>query len=141
MKGALSPFGKRGPRAVRLPVAWALETMTGDPETNRQNANALVGLAKDYYYLEWGTEEEKQAVQERYNEIGQAIVDNIEKKITDDWDEAVKDGKEAEMITEWTTQGILEVASLFIGVGEIKAVATADKVAEYSANPAKVVEA
>jgi hypothetical protein len=46
---------------------------------------------------------------------------SIRDQMAADWRAAKAQGKEAEIIARWSTQGVLEVASFFVGAGEVKA--------------------
>jgi hypothetical protein len=45
----------------------------------------------------------------------------IKQGFVDEWAAARAQGRTAELATSWATQGLLEVASFFVGVGEVKA--------------------
>ncbi len=48
-------------------------------------------------------------------------------KIKEEWQAAKQQGKEAELVARWSTQGILELATFFVGVGEVKTVLNATR--------------
>jgi LysM repeat protein len=49
------------------------------------------------------------------------MVQSVRDQMAADWRAAKAQGKEAEIVARWSTQGVLEVASFFVGAGEIKA--------------------
>jgi hypothetical protein len=58
--------------------------------------------------------------------IGSALYESFKK----DWDNAKADGKKTELISKWTTEGVLNIAAFFVGAGEVRAAAGAAEAAE-----------
>jgi hypothetical protein len=116
--------------------------LTYDAETQIKAIELSAKFAKDQFVFQFGTLSQKHAVLQRYTQfavkIGGAIADDFKKE----WAQAQADGKEVETISKWTTQGILEIGSMFIGVGEIKTALkgaqVTDKVLDVSKTAAKV---
>ena len=58
----------------------------------------------------------------------------IAAKFEEEWDAAEAQGLKTELIARWSTQGVLEVASMFVGVGEVKAAITATRTGAKAAS-------
>ena len=51
----------------------------------------------------------------------------VKQRLVEDWNAAKAQGKEAELVARWSTQGVLEVATFFVGAGEVKAAVNATR--------------
>jgi hypothetical protein len=125
-------------------TTFATKLMGGDQETYKKVGEAAWGVtkfvAKNFYYEKLASAEEKQKYEQEINDKANAIYQNVKSAVVKAWDEAKAQGKEAELISKWSTRGILEVAALFVGAGEVKAAAKASEAAKLS-EAAKVLEA
>jgi hypothetical protein len=102
-------------------AVFAAKVFTGDPATQQKIGDAAIWFAKNAWIAYFGTQEQKQAQGQAAADWISGVFHAAKDKLTKDWEKAKKDGKENELIAEWATRGILEVASLFIGIGEVKA--------------------
>lgn len=111
-----------------------------DPETREQTYASAVSLAKDASVAVAGTPEEQADLAERVGSFGKGVSDSIGQQITDEWTEAAKEGKQAELVSRWATHGGLDIASFFVGVGEVKAALSGAKGAAEVGEVARIAK-
>lgn len=104
---------------------------TNDPETCEKAWQVTKKAAIESWIYTMGTPEEKMDQNKRMNDailtVGKAVYHSMKA----DWDAASgKEGKRTELLSKWTTEAVLTVASFFIGGSEIKAAAQAGKAGE-----------
>jgi hypothetical protein len=129
MKGAYS-FGKSMVVGLIDVAIVANKLRTGDPATTQKAWDITKKVAKEAYLSQFGTPQEKLDQNKRANEaiyaIGKSVADSMKK----DWAEAERKGTQAELISKWATEGVLNVASFFVGAGEVNAAAKAARTGE-----------
>ncbi len=76
--------------------------------------------------------------QEAVSKIEQ-VLSSARDKMKEEWQAAKAQGKEAELVARWSTQGILEVATFFVGVGEVKTALNATRLGGALASSAQRV--
>ncbi|MCM3874997.1 MAG: hypothetical protein NEA02_01115 [Thermoanaerobaculia bacterium] len=104
---------------------------TNDPETAEKTWQLTKKVAKESWIAVGGTPEQKADQNKRCTEalltIGKAVYHGMKA----DWEAASgTEGKRTELISKWAARGVLEVAALFIGAGEIQEAANAAKAAK-----------
>lgn len=107
-------------------AGWKLAT---DPETQKKAIDRAVGIVEDCAKLQYGSMEQKKEVLQRLGNKADQITQAVKQQFQNEWEEAKRNGKEAEVIAQWGAQGILEIGSMFLGLGELKAAATPPKAA------------
>jgi hypothetical protein len=123
---------------------WAVLLVAHDPETEKATAEAVIkgakgawGLTKDVVAAKYGTLEQKKEVTDRWaksvSELGNAVSDKVKK----DWNEASKEGKQAELISKYVSRVGFEAAALLVGAGEASAVAKTGEAAELASGLSK----
>jgi hypothetical protein len=129
MKGVYG-FGKSLVVGLVDVAVVANKLRTGDPETTQKAWDITKKIAKEAYLSQFGTPQEKLDQNERANEaiyaIGKSVADSMRK----DWAEADRTGKKVELISKWATEGVLNIASFFVGAGEVSAAAKAARTGE-----------
>jgi len=127
---------------------WAALMYVGDPETEKATGEAVVHLAKaawplaqDLFMAEFGTWDQKQDVFNRWSKTVGALGNALADKVKKDWAKASEQGKEAELVSQWASRGAFEIASLFVGAGELGAAAKTAKGAEAVSALSKVEKA
>jgi hypothetical protein len=109
-----------------------------DPETKKKTWDFLVGVAREVYISRAGTPAEVQDQNRRIIAWGEKAWNGIRKSVTEQWEAAGKTpGKQTELVTQWVSRAVFEVALFFIGAGEAKA---ALKGSEVVADAAKLAE-
>lgn len=102
-------------------AAWRLVNL------DRETWNGALSLAKETYWLTPGLVYPPLlgpmllSQHEKIARFATGLFETVKKGLRDEWDEAGSKGKRAELIARWESQGALEVASFFVGAGEIKA--------------------
>jgi hypothetical protein len=122
-KGIVTGLYALGEAAVKLVT---------EEEFRGKVAEGAGQLAKDANTLLNGSPEQQAEVAERARKFGQQMYDGIKGQVQKDWEQAGKEGKRAELASKWATQGALEFASLFVGVGEVKGALNAAKAADVA---------
>jgi hypothetical protein len=121
--------GKRLVTGVIDLASFSAKLLRGDTEAWTKTSETLWSVAKfagkSLYHTYLASPEEQMKFNAEMNQHLVNMYDAAKKKVIGDWEEAKKTGKEGELIANWGTQGILEVAMLFIGVGEAKAAVSA----------------
>jgi len=108
------------------PIFWF------DPDLHRQlqtMAQYAFVVGRADYIIKYGTWEQKRELLIQMENLVTQAYQAVSKSIQKDWDKAIAEGKEAELISKWSTRLVLEVGSFFIGVGEVKAAVTASRAA------------
>jgi hypothetical protein len=115
-----------------------------DPQARQAFWDGAQALGKDAYKLQYGTPEEKLDVLKKIKDYGERVGNGIKQQVESDWSEASKNGTRAELISKWTTEGVLNIATLFIPAGEaadaLRAVKAEKQIAEV-AEVGKALEA
>lgn len=135
-------FGK-GIVEGALSLVGALGKVITDEKYRNEAAETAKSLAVDSMKLQFGTPEQKLDVIQKAGNFAEKAAEKAKSEMQKSWDEAKAAGKQQELLANWTTQGLLNVASFFVGAGEVKAVAEAGKVAEgaeAAADAAKVAK-
>jgi hypothetical protein len=104
---------------------YATNMLAMNPETWAQTRDTawsvMKGLARETYIAYFGSPEEVQDQNERFLAVPKAMYGAF----MSEWEKAKASGKQDEFVARYTVQGILEIASLFIGIGELKALGKA----------------
>lgn len=87
-------------------------------------------VGKNFYYEHIAGAEAKQRYEKELDDKFKAMYYAAKARVVKDWDDAKAKGKEAELISKWSTRGVLEIASLFVGAGEVKAAAEASELSK-----------
>ena len=130
-------FGKGIVTGIIGIAGTALKFCT-DPDYRSTVLDKADRLARDFDKLQNGTPEEQLEVAKRAADFGDQMYEGIKQQVKKDWEQAGKEGKRAELISKWGTQGVLEVASMFVGIGEAKAALKGAEVVEKAGELAKV---
>lgn len=113
-------------------AGFAAKVYKGDPATLEKVWDVTKKVATEGWIAQFGSPEEKADQARRAAEAAKQIGTAVKDKLGKEWDQAEKEGKKAELISEWTSRGIVEVGALFIGAGELKAAARAGELGELS---------
>ena len=123
---------------------WAVLLVAHDPETEKATTDAVVSgakgawkLAKDLYMADYGTPAEKQEVSDRWSKSVKTLGNAVSDKVKKDWDQASRDGKQAELVSKWVSRVGFEVAAFFVGAGEAATAAKTAKGAEIASELSK----
>jgi hypothetical protein len=111
-------------------ATFVVNVFHGDPATQQKIGDDTIWFVKGAWINYFGTAQQQLAQNKAISDWCERAFNAAKDKITKDWDQAKKDGKEQELISEWGTRGILEVASLFVGVGEVKGAEAASDLAK-----------
>ncbi len=133
-------FGK-GIVEGTISLANALKKVLTDEETQKQVWEKAKSLAADSAKLQYGTPEQKKEVIDKAAAYASDVADKAKAEMKQSWEEAKAAGKEKELAANWATQGLLNIASLFIGAGELKAASKAGEVAEAAEAAGKAASA
>jgi hypothetical protein len=99
---------------------FVVKVFQGDPATQQKIGDDTIWLVKNAWIAYFGTLEQQAAQNKAAADWAERLFNAAKNKLTNDWNQAKKDGKEQELMAKWATRGILEVASLFVGIGEVK---------------------
>jgi toxin LF subunit len=113
-------FGKSAISGLLDIAIFAAKAGCLDPPTWRKIGETIISIVKFSAIYGLGTPEQKLAQQVQVAMWADALFTAAKEKLTNDWNKAKKDGKENELVMEWGTRGVLEVASLFVGIGEVE---------------------
>jgi hypothetical protein len=120
---------------------FSAKLQRGDTEAWKKVGESAWGVTKfvgkNFYYTYLASPQERMQYNKEMNEKLIGIWQQGKKAVQEDWAKAKAEGKEAELLSKWTTRGILEIAPFLIGVGEVNAAAKASKLSEAT----KVLEA
>jgi hypothetical protein len=100
------------------PVGWL------DPDLQRKlQQGFLFGVAVSKVYVKWefGTLQEKKQALQQVGALAERVYEQAQNSIQRQWAEAKRTGKQDELIERWKTRLLLEVGTLAIGAGELKA--------------------
>lgn len=92
----------------------------GDPELSAKIWEWTKSLAKEGAVGLFGSPEEKREQNERAWNAMRRMAAVVRKKMKDDWEKAGKQGKQAELLSAWAAQGIVEVGTLLVGAEAAK---------------------
>jgi hypothetical protein len=106
--------------------------MSGDPETYQKAWEITKKVAKEAYISQFGSPQEQMDQNRRTNDAIYAVGHSVYESMKKDWEEAGKIGKHTELVSKWATEGVLTVASFFIGGGEIEAAANTARTGELA---------
>jgi hypothetical protein len=109
-------------------VAAKLEN--GDPETTEKAFQIIKKLGKEAWIAVKNDPAEIADQDRRIGEALKGIGSAVYASMKNDWNKAEHDGKKAELISKWATEGVLNVAAFFVGAGEVRAAAAAGKAGE-----------
>jgi hypothetical protein len=100
------------------PVGWLDPDLQG-----KLKQGYLFGVAVSRVYTKWefGTLQEKKEVLQQVGALAERVYDEAKNSIQRQWAEAKRTGKQEELIERWKTRLILEVGTLAIGAGELRA--------------------
>lgn len=84
-----------------------------------------LAVGKSYVVWEFGTLQEKKRLLEHVGALAGRVYEEAKKSIQQQWAEAKRTGKQEELIEKWKTRILLEVGTLFVGAGELKAAGSA----------------
>lgn len=113
-------------------AAFAVKVKSGDPATYEKIWHVTKKVASEGYIAEFGTPEEKADQNRRAYAAIEDVAGSLKQKVQSDWEQAKKEGKTAELISQWTARGVFEVAALLVGAGEVKAAAKVGELGELS---------
>jgi hypothetical protein len=127
-------FGKSTVEGV-IDLAKAGWKVATDPVTRQKFVDGAISIAEDYAKLQYGSREQKQEVAQCAWDKTKQVAQGVKQQMENQWEKAKHSGKQAELVADWGTCGILEIATMFIGLGELKVAA---KTPEAAAAIAKV---
>lgn len=108
---------------------FGVNVLTLDPDTLEKTWNAVAWTAKEAYIGYFGSAEEKADQNRRANEALGNLYNHVRKQMEDEWNKAGSEGRRAALLARWATEGVGNIALLFVGAGEAKALASAPKAA------------
>jgi hypothetical protein len=123
-KGAYH-FGKSTLTGLVDVAMYVTNMITGNSDTWGKTVdtawNLTKGLARETYISQFGSPAEIQDQNDRFLAVPKGMYDAF----MSEWESAKSRGKQDEFIARYTVQGIFEFLSLFIGMGELKALGKA----------------
>lgn len=113
-----------------------------DPETSRKANEFIISAAKEIYISKFGSPEEIRDQNQRIMNWGSKVWDSVKKSVTEQWEEAGKTpGKRTELVSQWVSRGVFEVALFFVGAGEAKAAVEGASGASKLAETGRILDA
>jgi hypothetical protein len=103
---------------------------TFDPELYGKIWDVTKSIGKAVYISHFGTREQRLDQDARIIDATKSMGSQVKDDLVKEWEKASKEGREAALISRWATEGVLNIASFFVGTGEVKAAAGAAKAAE-----------
>jgi hypothetical protein len=119
------------------PVGWLDPDLQG-----KLKQGYLFGIAVSKFYVKWefGTLQEKKQVLKEVGALAERVYDEAKNSIQRQWAEAKRAGKQEELVERWKTRLILEIGTLAIGAGELKAAGSAAKGLEVTAEAERTLQ-
>lgn len=122
-------------------TTFATKLASADPESWKKVGETAWGVTKfvgkSFYYTYIASPEERAQFNKEITDKASGLYEQIKNTVLKEWQDAKAQGKEAELISKWTTRGMLEIAPFLIGAGEVNAVTKVSKLSETT----KVLEA
>lgn len=89
--------------------------LSTDAQVRTDAFNKMVALQKLYLRLRFGTAEQQMEAARQIGEFTQGLYSSISAEIQKEWQAATDEKTRTQLITKWTTRGVLEIATVAIG--------------------------
>jgi len=134
---AVYKFGKGVVTGVWDILRFAYYLFT-DANTRTTTLNIMEKCLSLYVTLRFGSADAKARAMKEIEEFTEKLMSEMASFVTKKWDEAKANGTEAQLISEWTVRGVLEIATaLYAAVKGAEAISASTKVVEVAQVTAK----